>query len=65
MEEGLAPLLDTPTLLIWNKVSQREAKPLLYIPSPFPLARGRGIKGDGVVKNLSIKVAGYIEDMIQ
>jgi len=24
--------------------SQREAKPLLYIYSPFPLPRGRGIK---------------------
>jgi len=33
------------------KESQREAKPLLYIHSPFPLLRGRGIKGDGVTIN--------------
>jgi len=32
------------------KESQREAKPLLNIHSPFPLIRGRGIKGDGVTK---------------
>ena len=32
--------------------SQREAKPLLYNQSLFPLLRGRGIKGDGVTKNL-------------
>jgi hypothetical protein len=31
-----------------KKKSQREAKPLLYNHSPFPLTRGRGIKGDGV-----------------
>ena len=28
--------------------SQREAKPLLKIYSPFPFLRGRGIQGDGV-----------------
>jgi len=32
------------------EASQREAKPLLYNQSPFPLIRGRGIKGDGVTK---------------
>ena len=43
------------------KESQREVKPLICsggfrgtkppnITSPFPLSRGRGIKGDGVVK---------------
>jgi hypothetical protein len=32
------------------KESQREAKPLLYNHSPFPLIRGRGKKGDGVTK---------------
>jgi len=32
------------------KESQREAKPLLHIPSPFPLPRGRGIKGNGVTR---------------
>ena len=30
--------------------SQREAKPLLYNQSPFPLIRGREIQGDGVTK---------------
>jgi len=32
------------------EASQREAKPLLYNHFPFPLIRGRGIKGDGVTK---------------
>jgi len=50
LKEGLTPLLNTLTLLTQNKESQREAKPLLYIHSPFPLSRGRGIKGDGVSK---------------
>jgi hypothetical protein len=31
-----------------KKESLREAKPLFFIHSPFPLARGRGIKGGGV-----------------
>jgi len=55
-----------PDPLPW-KESQREAKPpnrligsfkgtksLLHNPSPFPLlSRGRGIKGDGVNKQLN------------
>jgi len=32
------------------KENIREAEPLLYNHSPFPLIRGRGIKGDGVIK---------------
>jgi hypothetical protein len=31
-----------------KKESQREAKPLLNKPSPFPFSRGREIKGDRV-----------------
>ena len=42
-----------PTSLTKGKVevqgeSPREVKPLLYTHSPFPLLRGRGIKGDRV-----------------
>ena len=32
------------------KESLREASPLLDNPSPFPLSRGRGTKGDGVTE---------------
>jgi len=59
LEEGLTPLLDTLKRGCFSErmgkrgareteESQREAKPLLYIHSPFPLIRGRGEKGDGV-----------------
>jgi len=44
-------LLNTLTSLNKGRESRREAKPLLYIYSPFPLSRGRGIKGDGVAKS--------------
>jgi len=46
------PLLNTHALLTRSKKNQREAKPLLYNNSPFPLIRGRGIKGDRVLDNL-------------
>jgi len=47
MEEGLMPLLNTPTFLTRSK----ERRSLSYISiSPFPLTKGRGIKGDGVAK---------------
>jgi len=46
-KEGLTPLLNTPTLLTQTKESQREAKPLLYNQSPFPLIRGGGKGGWG------------------
>jgi len=40
----------SPSQGIGAKESQREAKPLLYIHSPFPLIRGRGIQGDRVTE---------------
>jgi len=50
--EGLRPSLKSlPPLLLrsrYYKESLREAKPLLQNHTPFPLIRGRGIKGDGV-----------------
>jgi len=38
--------------LLWsnNQGRLRGAKPLFYTYSPFPLLRGRGIKGDGVTE---------------
>jgi len=36
-----------PTLEQQSGASKRGEAPL-FIPSPFPLSRGRGIKGDGV-----------------
>jgi len=51
---GVAPSLKSlPPLLLRREIlkeSPREAKPLLCNFSPFPLSRGRGIKGDGVIK---------------
>jgi len=53
LRRALASLLLFHPLLRRRKIlkeSQREAKPLLYNQSPFPLSRGRGTKGDGVTK---------------
>jgi len=38
--------------LLWsnNQGRLRGAKPLFYTHSPFPLLRGRGIKGEGVTR---------------
>jgi len=35
--------------------SLRGASPLLKNSSPFPLLRGRGIKGDGVITNQGVR----------
>ena len=37
----------------------RGVKPLFHIRSPFPLPRGRGIKGDGVNKQLHYLTFGH------
>jgi len=52
-KRGASPSFQNLPLPLFLKVgdimeSLREAKPLFYNPSPFPLPRGRGIKGDGV-----------------
>jgi len=48
--EGTEPLQTPlpPLKAGYQKESQREAEPLLHNQSPFPLSRGRGIKGDRV-----------------
>jgi len=52
MEEGLTPLLNTPIKLgpLAKGRNKKEGgiSPPLKTTSPFPLTRGRGIKGDRV-----------------
>jgi len=45
LERGADASLKHPMLLIQNKVSQREAKPLLIYPFPLHLIKGKGDKG--------------------
>ncbi len=46
---GSPSFLSSPSPLK-KRDTEREASPLLHNQSPFPLSRGRGIKGDGVNK---------------
>jgi len=46
------------------KESQREAKPLLYNYFPFPLSRGRGIKGIGF-PNKNLKGVRLVNNLIK
>jgi len=46
IKRGVSPLLDDPKI----GESKRGEASLIYNYSPFPLSRGRGVKGDGVTR---------------